>query len=258
MRRGDSQAGAHRGRDVPARSDSVHAGEARWRSPPRTGPRPTRTFGIPWGRRPRSGGWRRRSVSTSSESSSPWVDDARVAIAADRHRARDAFRDDDNVARPGHLRVLSPATRSAQGGPRWRWQDGRGQYVGEGEAKSLGITVGFSPDTVGSADVPAPGLQAATAPPIMSAARMVSSVFRRLVKVHLLCVPDRSGDGSGDREQHRCLRLASGSPGVGAGSQIRCGRASSVPRMRSSARKAVSCRPRTYRRRRMCHCPCPW
>ena len=101
----------------------------------------------------------------------------------------------------------------------------KGQYVGDGEARSLGITVGFSPDTVGSAEVPAPGLQAATAAPIMSAVRMVSSVFRRLVNVHLLCLPDRSGDGSGDHDQHRCLRVASGSPGIGGGSQIRCGRA---------------------------------
>ena len=183
MRRGDSRAGAHRGRDVLARSDSVHAGQAHWRSPPRTGPTPTRTFGTPWGHRRRSGGSRGRSVSRSSESGCPWLDDARTAIAADRHRARDAFRDDDNVALPGHLQVLSPSARSAQRGPRWRWRDGQGQYVGDGEAKSLGITVGFSPETVGSADDPAPGLHADMAPPIMSAARMVSKVFRRLITV---------------------------------------------------------------------------
>lgn len=63
--------------------------------------------------------------------------------------------------------------------------------MGDGEAKSLGMTVGFPPvGALGSGDVPLAGPHAATAAPIMSIARIVSSVFRSLVNVYLLCVPE--------------------------------------------------------------------
>ena len=93
-------------------------------------------------------------------------------------------------------------------------------------------------------------------PPITSAASIVSNDFRKLIKVHLLGMPDRTAEDPTISVSIDAVRVAGRSPGDGAGSQFHLGLLAlwqKVPPV--AAGSTLSCRPRTCRRRRRCPCP---